>query len=171
MRAARMRIVAAACLVLAVAAGAAVAVGAAGSGGADERSSLAWQGKPTFVQSGAVTDRVFQTQLRNDSLREVDLVANDVELLDERGKPVQSTARFLQAFAHGIYSWSMTEERGDFERRRLGEIATLKPGQTIPVTLSWRVPQGGEQPVRVDFGDVSLKLPEQPAKLAVAPIG
>lgn len=154
--AARTRIAAAAGLVLAVALAAVVLLG----GGQDERSSLAWQGKPLLMQSGKPTDRVFQAQLRNDSLRDVKLTADDIRALDSEGHAVRTAARFLPTFAHGLYAWSqMPDQVGDFERKRLGQIATIKPGQSIPLTISWRVPQGGEQPVRLDFGDVSLRLP------------
>ena len=46
-----------------------------------------------------------------------------------------------------------------FERRRIGEIATIKPGQAVPLTLSWRVPAGGSQPVEVRFDGGTLTLP------------
>ena len=46
-----------------------------------------------------------------------------------------------------------------FERRRIGKIATIKPGQAVPLTLSWRVPAGGSQPVEVRFDGGTLTLP------------
>ncbi len=46
-----------------------------------------------------------------------------------------------------------------FERARIGKIVTIKPGQAAPLTLSWRVPAGGSEPVEVRFDGGSLTLP------------
>ena len=35
----------------------------------------------------------------------------------------------------------------------------LKPGQTVPLTLSWRLPPGGSEPVEVRFDGGTLTLP------------
>ena len=122
--------------------------------------TLAWKGTPDVMQAGRPTDRVLYGQIRNDSLEKVDLTVDDVRVLDADGHEVQSAVRFLAAFAHGLYPWSQRPDPlGDFERRRMGQIVTLKAGQTAPVTLSWRVPRGGAQPVRVDFGAAEIELP------------
>jgi hypothetical protein len=129
-----------------------------GAGG--DASRLAWKGTPTLVQSSAPTDRILYGELRNDSLENVNLRYRDVRVLDADRHEVQSAVRFIAAFAHGLYPWSLRpKDPGDFERRRLGEIATLKPGQSAPITLSWRVPTGAPQPVTVDFGTIELALP------------
>jgi hypothetical protein len=146
---------------VALAAAAALAGGlllAGGAGGDDGR--LAWKGTPALIQA-AKTDRVLYGEVRNDSLKDVDLRYQDVRVLDADGEEVQSAVRFIAAFAHGLYAWSQRpKDPGDFERRRLGEIATIKPGQTAPITLSWRVPAGAEQPVKVDFGKAEIALPD-----------
>ena len=49
---------------------------------------------------------------------------------------------------------------GLFERARIGKIVTIKPGQAAPLTLSWRVPAGGSEPVEVRFDGGSLTLDE-----------
>jgi hypothetical protein len=41
----------------------------------------------------------------------------------------------------------------------MGEIAVLKPDEEAPFTVSWRVPQGGKQPTRIDFGKATVRLP------------
>ena len=157
MTAARVRIAAAVALVAAVALAAVVLVGAAGG---DDEGKLAWKGRPSMLHSGRATDRILYGQVRNASLKEVRLDVKKARVLDASGHPVQSTVRFLAAFAHSLYPWSMPQgRRGDFERRRLGETADMKPGQTVPLTVSWRVPRGGEQPTHVDFGPVSIDLP------------
>ena len=48
-----------------------------------------------------------------------------------------------------------------FERARIGKIVTIKPGQAAPLTLSWRVPAGGSEPVEVRFDGGSLTLPAE----------
>ena len=53
----------------------------------------------------------------------------------------------------------MKIEGSKFERRRLGQIATIKPGQSVPLTLSWRVPEGGSEPVEARFDGGTLSLP------------
>lgn len=141
----------------AAAALAAVLVVAGGSRGDEGR--LAWSGTPALLRSGPPTDHVLYGKIRNDSLKDVKLTAKDVRVLDGAGKPVRSSAVFLAAFAHGIYSYDDPAYDGDFERRRLGRIATVKPGQTLPVTVSWRIPVGARPPVKVAFGPATLVVP------------
>jgi hypothetical protein len=155
----RTRLTAAVALVAAVAIASIVAVAGGSGSGSGRESSMAWSGKVQVIPSSIPTDRILYTKVENTSLEELDLVAKDVRVLDARGREVRSSASFLAAFAHGIYSWSMSGEAGDSERRRLGQIATVKPGQAIPVTVAWSVPKGGEQPVKVDFGPADVALP------------
>jgi hypothetical protein len=155
-RVSRTRLAAAVALA-AAAALAGVLLLAGGAGGDDGR--LAWKGTPDLIQAGG--DRVLYGQVRNDSLKDVDLSYRDVRVLDADGREVESAVRFIAAFAHGLYPWSQRpKDVGDFERRRLGEIATIKPGQSAPITLSWRVPEGEPQPVKVDFGTAEVSLPD-----------
>jgi hypothetical protein len=142
---------------------AAVLVLANGAEGDDGR--LAWNGTPDLIRASRPTDHILYGQVRNDSLKDVDLSYEDVRVLDAEGREVRSAVRFIAAFAHGLYPWSQRpKELGDFERRRLGEIATIKPGQTAPITLSWRVPEGGARPVKVDFGPAEIALPDAAVK-------
>jgi hypothetical protein len=41
----------------------------------------------------------------------------------------------------------------------MGQIATIKPGQDLPLTLSWRLASSTAQPLEVRFGGGSLALP------------
>jgi hypothetical protein len=145
----------------AVVTAAAAAVTLAAAGGAQGgEGAIAWKGAPHVLRSGPATDRVLYGAIRNDSLRDVDLAVTDVEVLDGEGRRLRSDVRFLAAFAHGLHAWSQRpDDVGDFERRRLGEIATLRPGQSAPITLSWRVPAGGAAPAVVDLGPAELDLP------------
>lgn len=128
----------------------------------EDEGALAWKGKVRIFDSGIPTDRILYAEVRNTSLEDVDLAARDVRALDRDGKALHSAARFLAAFAHGIFPYSDRADASSSERRRLGEIATLRPGQAIPITLSWRVPKGGSPPVRVDFGATEVDLPADP---------
>ena len=78
-------------------------------------------------------------RIRNASLRAVDLESERVQILDAAGHRLKATALFAQHFSHGLYPWSMHVKGSKFERRRTGKIATIKPGQAVPLTLSWRV--------------------------------
>jgi hypothetical protein len=157
----RVRIAAGVALVAALAV-AAVLLLTQGAGGSDA-GKLAWKGKVQVFQSGVPTDRILYTQLENVSLRDVDLDTQNVELFDEDGKKVRSATIFLAAFAHGIFPYDT--DVSDFEKRRLGKIATLKPGQAVPVTMSWSVPKGAKPPVRADFGAADIAVPGDQAPL------
>jgi hypothetical protein len=41
----------------------------------------------------------------------------------------------------------------------MGEIATLAPGKSVPLVVSWRVRSDQAPPVEVDLGETSLVLP------------
>jgi hypothetical protein len=121
---------------------------------------LTWKAKPQMILVPSLPDdRIVTGRVRNTSLRPVDLAADRIEIVDARGRRLRSSARFLQGFVHGLSSWSEGVPGSKFERTRLGKIATIKPGQDLPLTLSWRVPPGGTQPVEVRFGGGSLALP------------
>ena len=131
---------------------------AGGAQGGEGR--VAWQDVQLFDASRD-TDRILAGKLRNDSLEDVNIDVEDVRMFDASGREVRSALRFREAFAHGIFPWSQKpEDTGDFERRRLGEVVKIRPGQSAPLTLSWRVAPGGESPVKVDFGPAELDLPK-----------
>jgi hypothetical protein len=154
--ASRTRLAAAAALVAAaVIAGALLLAG----GAQGDEGRLAWQDVQIY-EASKKTDRILGGKVRNTSLEDLEIDVTDVRMLDASGREVRSALRFREAFAHGIFPWSQKpDDIGDFERRRLGEIVKIRPGQSAPLTLSWRVPEGGEPPVRVDFGPVELDLP------------
>lgn len=121
---------------------------------------LAWKESPRMIRVAELpNDRILTGRVRNTSLRPVDLSVDKIEIVDARGRRVASTARFLQAFAHGLYPPSMNVKGGKFERTRMGQIATVKPGQDLPLTLSWRLASSTAQPLEVRFGGGSLALP------------
>ena len=127
---------------------------------ATDTARLEWKQKPSLILVPELPqDRILTGQLRNASLRAVDLDSERVQILDAKGRSLRATALFAQGFSHGLYPWSMNVKGSKFERRRVGKIATIKPGQAVPLTLSWRVPSGGSEPVRVRFDGGSLDLP------------
>ena len=121
---------------------------------------LAWKDAPQMIRVAALPDdRILTGHVRNTSLRPVDLSVDRIEIVDAHGKRLASTARFLQNFAHGLYPPSMHVKGGKLERTRIGQIATVKPGQALPLTLSWRLTSATAQPLQVRFGGGSLALP------------
>ena len=127
---------------------------------ATDTARLQWKSEPELILVPELPrDRILTGQIRNGSLRAVDLESDRVQILDAEGRSLRATALFSQHFSHGLYPWSMHVKGSDFERRRLGKIATIKPGQAVPLTVSWRVPKGGSQPVEVRFDGGSLSLP------------
>lgn len=134
--------------------------GGSSSAAASGPVRLAWKDSPQLIRVPELPDdRILTGRVRNTSLRAVDLSVDRIRIVDARGKRVAGTARFLQAFAHGLYPASMGITGGKFERTRLGQIATVKPGQDLPLTLSWRLASGTVQPLEVRFGGGSLALP------------
>lgn len=157
----RLRLTAAVALVAAVA----VALVVALTGGATaDANAVSFKGKVHIFQSDIPTDQVLYSEIENTSLREITLDVEDVVLYDADGREVRSSIRYLAAFAHGIFPYSQRPDPlGEFERRRLGELKTIKPGEAIPITLSWRLEPGGARPAKVDLGPVTLTLPDKPA--------
>lgn len=143
--------------VAAIAAAAAVAIALVASGGASgEGKQLGWAGTPKLLKSGKPTDRILYGRFENTARETVDLDVDRARLLDADGDEVRGNVIFLEAFAHSLFAWSQRPQKlTEFERRRLGELATLKPGQELPITVSWR----DGPPVKVDFGTTELKLP------------
>jgi len=108
-------------------------------------------------------DRVATGTIRNDSLRQVDLKASDIQVVDAEGGAVESTAILLAGFGRGLYN--PVREPGalpDSELTRTGKTAKLEPGKSLPLTVSWRLPADAKEPLRVEYedGGGSLPLPE-----------
>ena len=157
----RLRLAAVAALTAAVVAVGAVLAFDGGSAGADA-GRLGWNGQPfVFEARGLPGDFVLSGQLRVAGREPVELDVTKVRVLDAEGDELKSSVRFIAAFAHGLYPPDERDESqiGDGEKRRLGEIATLGGDRALPITLSWRVPEGGSPAARVDFGPAALALP------------
>ena len=136
----------------------------AGCGGGEEGSGprVAWGGDPLVaVHPDLPGDRLLTAQIRNDGPRELRLDSEDARLLDERGKEVRSTVRFSAGYSHSLYPpRDAPAETPRQERERLGAAATIPPDGTVPLTVAWHAPRGTPPPTTLDFGPVSLSLPD-----------
>jgi hypothetical protein len=140
-------------LVIAVAA-------AAGCGGDDELGSgdLMWEKKPrVFTNPNLPDDRVLAGTVRNDTLETVTLVARDLGVRTPGGDQMESAAVFAQTFVRGVFPQNRGTEIPESEQLRIGLRARLRPGETAPLTVSWR--QQGAQAAVVDYGAGTLPVP------------
>ena len=151
-------------LVTALAALAIVAAALLARGGDEHVASsdrtLTWVGEPQIIAPPELpTDRLLSGRMRNASLRVLRLDADRAKLVDASGHRVRGTVRFSAGFVHGLYSprRAPKEPEPDFERRRLGQLAVVRPREEFPVTLSWR----GGPPARLEVGTVRIDLPQE----------
>ena len=144
------------------AAAAALLVFLAGCGSAPTSHSASWVGKPVVVhQPELPDDTIVSGRIRNESGDTLELDTEDVRVLDADGHAVQSTARFNTGVTHQLYPPREGPREKDprFLRERLGQAATVKPGATVPLVVSWRLRPGDEPPRRVELGGASIDLP------------
>jgi len=144
---------------LAIAA-AAIALGACGGGGNTRSSAaLSWQGRPQLLTPPTLPrDRVLTGLVRNRSGHVIALSAKAVRLVTAAGATVPSSAIFLQDFKHPLEPYNRPDPVPIKGQELAGRIARLKPGKTLPMTVSWHRPAGA-QPQRVLLGGASLAFP------------
>jgi hypothetical protein len=133
---------------------------AAGCGGDDELGSgdLMWEKKPrVFTNANLPDDLVLAGTVRNDSLEPVLLVARDLGVRTPGGDEMESAAVFAPTFIRGVFPQNRGDEIPESEQLRIGLRARLQPGDTAPLTVSWR--QQGEQAAVVDYGAGTLPVP------------
>ena len=142
----------------------------AGCGGSDGRTQagVAWRGDPVVVRQPELPDdTIVSGRVVNRTGHVLRLDARSVRIVDAHGHAVRSTARFNSGITHGLYSntrGGTSEREPEFLRRRLGEVASVKPGDSTPLVVSWRVGPGDDAPVKVELGGgVSLALPPEAA--------
>lgn len=149
-------------------AAAAVLVGASGCGeaskaGGPSKLKVAWEDDPLVVRQKEIPDdTIVSGRMLNRSSKTLRLEAGDVRIVDADGQAVQSTARFSLGVTHPLYPPRDTPREANprFEAERLGQAATVKPGASVPLVVSWRVAAGAPQPTTVELGeDASLALP------------
>jgi hypothetical protein len=120
---------------------------------------LDWAGHPdVFVHPTLPGDRVLTGTLRNDGLHPIRVDIGDVRVLASDGSEVPSAPVFLQTFGRSLWAAGRGPQQvPDTELQRTGRIAFLAPGEEVPLTVAWHAGDG--DPVRVDYGRGSLKLP------------
>jgi hypothetical protein len=139
-----------------------VALSGCGSAPSSAGPAVAWQGTPIVVRQPELPDdTIVSGAIRNSSGHTLHLEAANVRVVTAAGEAVQSTARFTTGVTHQLYPPRDAPREGEpnFLRARLGEIATLAPGRTTPLVVSWRVRTGEPAPVKVDLGEGALSLP------------
>lgn len=153
----------AALLVAVALAGTIAVVSKVGSAGerAGDIPRVGWAGEPEIASNGNLPrDAIAFGRVRNNTLRAIDLEARDLVVVDDKGRRWRTSGRFMQGFAHGLWPpGGKVQNRSDFERERLGEIAKLDPGETAPLTVGWTRPPGAGKPVRIELGGPTLPIP------------
>lgn len=132
----------------------------AGCGGDDELGSgdLMWEKKPrVFTNANLPDDRVLAGTVRNDTLETVTLVARELGVRTPGGDEMESAAVFAPTFIRGVFPQNRGTDIPENEQLRIGLRARLRPGQTAPLTVSWR--QQGEHAAVVDYGSGTLPVP------------
>jgi hypothetical protein len=137
-----------------------VVVAAVGCGAGDELGSgdLMWEKKPRiFTNPNLPDDRILAGTVRNDSLETVNLTARDLDVRTPGGDDMESAAIFAQTFVRGVFPQNRGSEIPESEQLRIGLKARLKPGETAPLTVSWRLQ--GRHAALVDYGAGTLPVP------------
>ena len=144
-----------------LAAAAAVAALLARPGEAPAGPAVAWDGAPEIVRVPELPrDRVLVARVRNTGDGPLRLAAEQVAVTDAAGRPLRSTARFAAGFGHALYSPAdAPDEVTANEQRRLGTVVEVGPGDTAPLTVSWRLARGGGTATVVRVGEATLRLP------------
>jgi hypothetical protein len=136
------------------------------SGGAGQ-TRLVWDGNPV-VRSSTTGARVLSGKVRNDSGRELRIIAPKVAVLDTRDRRLRSTAIFVSGFVRSNYPHnrgpgSEPASYPEAEQERVGYLAVLDDGDSTPLTVSWSERPGGRRAVRIVYGAASLAIPRRPS--------
>lgn len=136
------------------------ALAVAGCGGGEDSQggdrALVWADKPRVVESSEVKGaRILMGRVRNNSLRRIELLSKDLRMLDAGGGRVKASFGFVGAYVRPDQPRNRPEEElPDVEKRRVGLIVTLEPGDAAPLTASWV----DGRPERIDYGKGSLPI-------------
>jgi hypothetical protein len=135
--------------------------GCGGGGAGVRRGDLVWAQPPLeFVPQGLASDRVVVGRVRNDSLRPLRLVAARLLVRDDTGRTLRSSVGFTTTYAHGLFgAFQQPSALPTEELVRLGRVVELRPGETAPFYVAWRMPASAQGPVHVDYGAADLTLP------------
>jgi hypothetical protein len=146
-----------------IAAAAGLAVAGCGGGSSKKPGALTWDGTPRVFRSHDLpNDRVVIARVRNTGDSTLHLVAADLVVRDATGRRLAGSAAFTATFAHGVYGATEKPKAGvpTSELLRLGKIAYIAPGATVPFYAAWRLAPGSREPVRVDYGSGTLAVPK-----------
>ena len=140
--------------------------GATGCGEDEDTSgTLRWVGKPrVFTPANLPNDRTLTGRVRNDTLKMVEVEsAREAKLFARDGHVVPAAVIFNNVFLRTVYSPTRpagkeTKEEVD---TRIGLRASLKPGKTAPLTVSWRTEADKPEPVRIEIAGSSLDIPAE----------
>ncbi len=75
---------------------------------------------------------------------------------DGQGDELESAVIFAPTFIRGVFPQNRGDEIPESEKLRIGLLARIEPGRTVPITVSWR--QHGKRAALVDYGTGSLPL-------------
>jgi hypothetical protein len=127
--------------------------------GPDRTGPLAWSGKTElFTHPTLPGDRILTGTLHNDGLHPLRVDIGDVRVLGSDGMAVPSSPVFLQTFGKTLWAAGRGPQTvPDTELQRTGRITMLRPGEEVPLTIAWHAKDG--TPIRVDYGDGSLRIP------------
>jgi len=150
-----------------------IALIAGGCGGEGDASSgdarLAWEGEPTLRASETTRARVLIGTVKNTSLGRVRIRSSALTLVDQDGRRMKASVGFVSTFVRSLYPQSgrpgaRRSEFPEAERRRIGDLAVLRSGETSPLTVSWNEPPGRRDATRIDYGRGSLEIPDKLVK-------
>lgn len=123
-----------------------VAAGCGGSQSAARGSGrLEWVRAPRVVEltaGRAGRDFIAFGEVRNASLRPLDLNARALEVRAPGGRELPTAAAFQRTFARGVFPLNRGPEPVQ-EDYRLGLRTRLDPGERAPLVVAWREPRGG----------------------------
>jgi hypothetical protein len=123
---------------------------------------LVWVEPPKVYREATLPrDRVLVGRVRNDSLRPIKVTATDVRAVDGDGSALRGNATFIRGYIHALYPPTRPPSGGlpESELERTGREVRLQPGKTAPLSVAWRLPPGGQAPVRIDYGPGWLPIP------------
>jgi hypothetical protein len=149
-----------------------LAAALAGCGGGDSKpgggDGLAWEGEPqVFKAANLPDDRVVIARVVNEGDETLHLVAADLTVRDAAGHALDSTAGFTTTFAHGLFGAMVRpKELPATENIRLGKVAYIAPGASLPFYAAWRLDADTKGPLKVDYGKGTLELPDATATAA-----
>jgi hypothetical protein len=125
----------------------------------DGSGPLRWAQRPLLFSPATLPrDRILTGRLRNDSVRRVRVELADVRVLARDGSPVAAQPIFLQTFGKSLWPAGRGPDvMPESELRRTGRLAFLRPGEELPITVSWHAAAG--RPAAVDYGIGLLPVP------------